>query len=214
MKNDNANILISKCPFCFHEIEFLPDEMFVMCPICNKAVRAPDKALECGSRDVINICRQLVNSMAHEFGDDICRINHALHVLYFAEQISVDMDIDHLVVGAAAILHDIGIQEAERIHGSSAGNFQELEGPPIARRIMQSVEMIPETIEHVCDIVGSHHSARDIDTPEFRVIWDADWLVNIPEEFPDWNQEKLSRLVDKVFKTGPGIKLAKELFLG
>ncbi len=151
--------------------------------------------------------------MVHEFGDDSRRINHALNVLYFAEKISVHMPVDHLVIGAAAILHDIGIQEAERKHGSSAGNYQELEGPPIARRIMQDMDITPEMVEHVCKIVGSHHSARDIDTPEFRVIWDADWLVNIPDEFPGASREKLAKLVGKVFKTESGRKLANELFL-
>ena len=41
---------------------------------------------------------------------------------------------DPRIVVAAAVLHDIGIQEAERKHGSSGPQGQELEGPPIARR--------------------------------------------------------------------------------
>lgn len=213
MTANNAGSAKSRCPFCFQKMEFLPDEMFIICPVCNKALRNPKKSLECGSPEVIEICRELVDLMVRQFGDDTRRINHALNVLYYAEQISVNMKVDHLVVGAAATLHDIGIQEAERKHGSSAGNYQELEGPPIARRIMQSVNITPEMIEHVCRIVGSHHSARDIDTPEFRVVWDADWLVNIPEEFPGYSREKLADLVDKVFKTESGRKLAENLFL-
>jgi len=35
----------------------------------------------------------------------------------------------------ASILHDVGIKAAEEKHGSSAGHFQELEGPEIARKI-------------------------------------------------------------------------------
>ena len=42
------------------------------------------------------------------------------------------------MVRAAAILHDIGIHEAERKHGSSSGRLQELEGPPIARAILEA----------------------------------------------------------------------------
>ena len=48
------------------------------------------------------------------------------------------------VVRAAAVLHDIGIREAERKHGSSAGKYQEVEGPPIARRILEKLSVDPE----------------------------------------------------------------------
>ena len=69
------------------------------------------------------------------------------------------------------------------------------------------------TIDHVCRIVANHHSARDIDTPEFRIIWDADWLVNIPDEYDTSDVKSTSELIDKVFKTPKGRTIAKELFL-
>jgi len=65
------------------------------------------------------------------FGEDQKRIDHALSVLSFAEQILNDEPGDREVVVAAALLHDIGIHEAERKYGSSAGRYQEIEGPPI-----------------------------------------------------------------------------------
>ncbi|MFC1672287.1 HD domain-containing protein, partial [Planctomycetota bacterium] len=86
---------------------------------------------------------------------------------------------DPRVVIAAGLLHDIGIHEAERVHGSASAKFQEQEGPPIARRIMEKIGFDEETIEHVCRIVGSHHTGGDIDTPEFRIVWDADLIVNM-----------------------------------
>ncbi len=160
---------------------------------------------------------RLIGAMKDTFGGDERRISHALRVLQYARDILVadgEEPTSAQVVEAAAILHDIGIQEAERKHGSSAGRYQEIEGPPIARRLMEDAGLAEETIEHVCRIVGSHHSAGDIDTPEFRVIWDADWLVNIPDEHPDHTREQLGRLIDKVFKTEAGRQIACETFLG
>ena len=59
------------------------------------------------------------------FGNDQRRIDHALAVLGHAEAIlATEPAADAEVVTAAAILHDIGIQEAERKHGSSAGRWQ------------------------------------------------------------------------------------------
>ena len=57
-------------------------------------------------------------------------------------------------------------------------------------------------------IIANHHSAKNIDTLEFRILWDSDWLVNIPEEFPSLSQEKMAKLINKVFKTDTGRKLA------
>ena len=61
--------------------------------------------------------------------------------------------------------------------------------------------------------MGSHHTGNDIDTKEFRIVWDADWLANIPEEFSEMSGDKLKVLIDKVFKTTTGLEMANKLYL-
>ena len=153
---------------------------------------------------------RLISEMKNVFDDDRRRIDHGLAVLGFAETILAVEGGDPLTVKAAAILHDIGIHQAQRKHGSSAGRFQEIEGPPIARSIMEKIGLDEGTIEHVCRIVGSHHSGRDIDTLEFRIIWDSDWLVNIPEEHAGSSREKVQQIADRVFRTQEGRRLAEK----
>ena len=156
---------------------------------------------------------RLIESMKERFGNDRKRIDHALSVLAYAQKILSEEDGDPTVVIAAAILHDIGIREAERIHGSSAGKYQEIEGPPIARAVMEQIGLEDSVIGHVCRIVGSHHSARDIDTPEFRIIWDADWLVNLPDEYALGDREKVRGLIERIFRTETGKKIAYRLYV-
>ena len=157
--------------------------------------------------------RKLVKSMKAVFGDDRKRIDHALAVLKYAEQIYAAEGGDRDVIVAAAILHDIGIHEAEKKYDSAAGKYQEIEGPSIAGRIMVKYGMSSEKVEHVCGIIASHHSARDIDTTEFRIIWDADWLVNIPDECGKMGKDKLKGFIEKIFKTNKGREIAKEVYL-
>ena len=95
-------------------------------------------------------------------------------MLKYAEQIQAAEGGDPLVVKAAAILHDIGILQAEQKHGSSAGKYQEAEGPGIAKDILGKHDVAEGLIEHICKIIANHHSDKDIDTPEFRIVWDAD----------------------------------------
>jgi HD superfamily phosphodiesterase len=155
----------------------------------------------------------LIQKMKDVFGDYQKRINHALAVLSYAEKIFGVEGGDSKVITAAAILHDIGIHEAERKYGFAAGKYQEIEGPPIARDILKDEGLASETIEHVCKIIANHHSAKDIDTLEFRVLWDADWLVNIPDECGKMSKDKLKGFIEKIFKTNTGKQLAKELYL-
>src|SRR5512143_1837144 len=121
-------------------------------------------------------------AMEEYFGEDRRRIGHALKVAGFAERILRHEPGNRELVLAAAYLHDIGIHEAERKHGSTAGNLQEIEGPPIAREILSSLGYETAFVDEVCEIIASHHSPGEVDTDNFRVIWDSDWLVNIGDE--------------------------------
>ena len=215
------------CPGCDKPVEFFKDEPKLKCRNCGQVVVNPKIDLGCAewcqyaeqclavsAKDEANIIRErLVREMKNVFGDDQGRIDHALAVLDYAEQILAAEGGDPLVVKAAAILHDIGIHEAERKYGSSAHKYQEIEGILIAREILLRYNLDEGVIEHICKIIGNHHSAKDIDTIEFRIVWDADWLVNIPVHFAGADEEKLRELIDKVFKTHRGSEIAVELFL-
>jgi putative nucleotidyltransferase with HDIG domain len=158
----------------------------------------------------------LIQKMKDVFGKDQKRINHALDVLKYAEQIQETEGGDRLIVIASAILHDIGIHQAENKYNSTAGKYQEIEGPPMAAPILKDCGFPPDKIGHVCKIIANHHTARDTETVgtiEFRVIWDADWLVNIPDECGKMSKDKLQKFVEKIFRTNKGKNLAKEIHL-
>lgn len=155
----------------------------------------------------------LIAEMKNVFGDDTRRINHALDVLSNAEKIHASEGGDGLIVVAAAVLHDIGIHEAERKYNSSAGNYQEIEGPPIAEAILTKLDFDAERMDHIIKIVASHHSAKLIDTTEFRIIWDADWIVNMRDEYVSKSRDEISGLIGKVFKTDAGKRLARNVLL-
>lgn len=153
-------------------------------------------------------------AMKEFFGSDERRINHALAVLDHARTIHSVEGGEPKVILAAAILHDVGIPASEEKYGSIDGHYQEKEGPPIAREILERIGLDVAATDHVCDIIADHHSAKHMDTTEFRVLWDADWLVNIPNWYKGADKEKLTEVVEKVFKTRKGLEMAREMFLG
>lgn len=152
-------------------------------------------------------------AMENYFGDDLRRIEHALQVASYAELMLQFIEADAVLTLSAAYLHDIGIHEAVRRHGSSAGNWQELEGPPIATQILTSLEAGVCLIERVSALVGCHHTPDGDDSAEFRILWDADALVNFAEVLPGMSRGKRERIINAHMKTEPGCQMARKLFL-
>jgi HD superfamily phosphodiesterase len=148
--------------------------------------------------------------MREVFGDDAKRIQHALDVLFFAEKILLTEPGDADVVIASALLHDIGIHEAERKYNSAAGVYQQLEGPPIARKILQDLGSEPALISEVCEIIAHHHTPRAIETSSFKALYDADTLVNLRDDFPHARRHELEGKIERLFLTQTGRRLARE----
>ena len=152
-------------------------------------------------------------AMEQYFGEDQRRIDHALQVTRYAEELLAYVEADPVLTLTSAYLHDIGIPEAERKHGSSAGNWQELEGPPVTRDLLAMLGAEPSFVEQVADIVGHHHTSCGVDSPEFRIIWDADALVNFAELLPTKSAEQAESILKKHMVTEPGFQKARKLFI-
>ncbi len=151
-------------------------------------------------------------AMEEYFGADRRRIDHALRVTAFARRLLERESGDRELVLATALLHDIGIPEAERKHGSAAGNLQEIEGPPVAREILSHLGYGEAFIAEACAIIAAHHSPGEVETANFRVIWDADWLVNLGDEYDVGDPARVRGLIGKIFMTATGREVAAEVY--
>jgi HD superfamily phosphodiesterase len=155
----------------------------------------------------------LTREMEAYFGEDSRRIRHAHRVTDYAGELLRTEPADIAVVLAAAVLHDIGIHEAERKHGSAGGRFQEMEGPPIARRILEKLGQDGGLVDEVCEIIAHHHSPGKVKTVNFAVLYDADWLVNLADEYDVRDSARLRAIIDRVFLTPSGKALARREYL-
>jgi HD superfamily phosphodiesterase len=152
----------------------------------------------------------LLRKMENYFGRDRKRINHAHQVLENAEDImQKEPKADRDVVVAAAILHDIGIHAAEKKHGSTAGIFQQIEGPPIAENILKGIGFPEQKIQEVMGIIAHHHTPGKIKTKDFEIVYDADSLVNSIDEIDEEQCVKIADKIDKIFLTKWGRDLAR-----
>ncbi len=170
---------------------------------------------EMSKQDLAVATDDLVAEMEVYFEENQGLIQHTTDVYGYAEQIREVEGGDILTVRAGALYHDIGIPEAKRVHGSGRGKFQEIEGPPIARRILSDLDMDPDRIDHVCRIIANHHTAHDqatVNTIEFKIIWDADALVNLRRRRDNTDDERFIEIMNETFRTEKGLVIAKEVF--
>lgn len=158
----------------------------------------------------------LLPEMERVFAETPYMVEHTMTVLGHALDIHEQEGGERETVKAAAILHDIGIPKAREVHGSGSGQYQEIEGPPIARAILSRYGFPAAQIDHICGIVANHHSDADpeiVNTVEFKVLWDADWLVNFPRRYRDATMDEKAAAIADIFKTGRGRELARAMFL-
>jgi HD superfamily phosphohydrolase YqeK len=151
--------------------------------------------------------------MKRHFGQDFKRIGHASKVARYAEQMVKDEKGDMAVVLISAYLHDIGITEAERKYQSSDAHYQEQEGPPVAGAILKKLGAKQGLIDEVCDIIGHHHHPRPEETTNFKILYDADLIVNLEEKQKDSPiaAGKLAAIIEKSFLTESGRRLAQSI---
>lgn len=157
---------------------------------------------------------KILNLMIKYNSPDVRRINHTIKVYFFAvniaEEEACDIDTFNTIV-YAAILHDIGIHEAEKKYGSSAGKFQEIEGPSVAKELLKDIELQEEIKNRIFYLIGNHHTYDKIDGIDFQILVEADFLVNIYED--EISRESIKSIKNKIFKTKKGIELLDTLYL-
>ena len=157
---------------------------------------------------------KLLKAMEAYFKEDARRINHAHRVTEYAEELlKREGGGDYPIVIGASVLHDIGVHQAQQKYGSTSGKYQEKEGPPIARRILARLGFEQNQIKEICEIIAHHHSPGRINTRNFKILYDADWLVNLRDEYDIQDRGKLSNIIERVFLTRSGKALARETYL-
>jgi HD superfamily phosphohydrolase YqeK len=226
-------IFEEKCPKCGHTVEFFKDDTARKCEECDHRFTNPKMDFGCAS--YCQYAEQCIGTLPPEavaqrenllkdriavemkryFRTDFKRIGHAMRVARHADRIGKSEKGNLAVILAASYLHDIGIPEAERKHASAAPQYQEEEGPPIARSIMIKLGVKEELIDDVCDIIGHHHHPRNEETVNFKVVYDADFITCLEEKHKEKPMEpdRLIRIFKKSLLTASGLQTAKEVLL-
>ena len=224
-------IFETACPQCGKEVEFFKDEPTRACKGCGLKIVNPKMDFGCAS--YCQFAEQCVGDLPAEllaqrkdlfkdrvavemkryFQYDFKRIGHATKVARYAERIVKQEGGDPAVVLSAAYLHDIGIKEAERKYEDSDVRHHEEEGPPIARQLLGRLKAPEALIDEVCVIISHHHHSGQEESVNFKVVYDADLIVNLEERQKEAPVEEgdLAASIDREFLTAGGRELARKV---
>jgi len=155
----------------------------------------------------------LINAMVSYFDGDVRRINHFLKVYAYAKAIGELEGLDEgtqKILEAAAITHDIGIKNSEMKYNSSAGGYQQTEGPPEAKNLLAKLGAETKLIDRVCWLIAHHHTYTGIRGLDYQILIEADFLVNAFED--DLSRDALCGFRDRIFRTKAGTELLNSVY--
>lgn len=156
---------------------------------------------------------QVMNAMIVYFEDDVRRINHFIKVYGFAKAIGELENIDKKtqeILEIAALTHDIGIKISEKKYNSSAGNYQQIEGPAEAKALLDELNIESEIVERVCWLIAHHHTYTDIIGYDYQILVEADFLVNAYED--NMSEDSIQKVREKIFRTNTGKRFLDNLY--
>jgi len=150
-----------------------------------------------------------------QYYGDIRLSQHAIKAYAYAQGIGIGeglSDKDMLILSSAAILHDIGIPQAIKLHGSAKGEHQEREGALLVPEMLEYAGLCAtDVIERVTWLVGHHHTASLSDSDILlQILMEADYLVNLAEG--NRPIEMAQEIRDTFFKTDTGKEYISALF--
>jgi HD superfamily phosphodiesterase len=155
----------------------------------------------------------VINTMIEYYAGDTRRIQHFLKVYGFSKAIG---ELENLseelqeILEVAAVVHDIGIKVSEEKYHSSAGSYQQLEGPPVAREMLGKLGYDIEFIERVCYLIAHHHTYSNIDGMDYQILVEADFLVNISED--NMGDKEIYSIKEKIFRTKVGQEFLHNMY--
>lgn len=156
----------------------------------------------------------LILSMTEYEDGCVERVNHFLKVYAFAKTIGEGEGFPEKIqeiLKTAALVHDIGIKPSLKKYGSAAGEYQEKEGPAVAREMLEKLGYATPVIDRVCYLVGHHHTYSNVDGDDYQALIEADFLVNIFEG--QMERSEIETVDQTIFRTKTGKKLLELLFL-
>lgn len=154
----------------------------------------------------------MMDMIAQAWGNrhDIC---HFLKVYGYAKTIAELEKVPPEVqktVEIAAIVHDIACPLCREKYGNTNGKLQEKESGPLVDAFLEDSGLPEEIRRRVSYLVARHHTIEGVDSLDWQILLEADYLVNADESgYPPENVRNAEKVL---FRTDAGRLLLKAIY--
>lgn len=158
--------------------------------------------------------QQLALAMIRYDQADPRRVQHTTKVHAYASLIGLQEGLDsetQFILESAALVHDIGIRASEKKYGHQDGKLQEKEGPAVAKALLQQLGGYTDAqIERICWLVAHHHTYHVCEDPDYQILIEADFLVNLYEDHE--SPAAIDAVRRNIFRTTSGTAMLNDMF--
>ncbi len=157
---------------------------------------------------------RIAQKMIRESHGNLHDINHFLKVYAYARTIGASEGLDprtQTILETESLLHDIACPLCREKYGNTNGVYQEKEGTPLAEAFLQDSGLDPDAIARVVWLVGHHHSPAAGEALDFRILLEADYLVNADES--SYPRDAIESAKEHLFRTTAGKAFLEDIYL-
>ena len=152
-------------------------------------------------------------AMIEYYRGDSHQIQHFAKVHTYSHLIGTLEGLDEetmITLEMAALVHDVGIKAGMEKYGRGNGKIQEELGPAIAEELLTGLGVDPDRVARISYLVGHHHTYTNVEGLDYRILLEADFLVNLHEEKEP--MEGIVKAYEEIFRTEAGKKIVKTMF--
>lgn len=154
------------------------------------------------------ICKMITYSNGNKHD-----IAHFLKVYAYARMIGEMEKLEEYqqkTLEIAAVIHDIACPVCREKYGNTNGANQEKESPVLVENFLKDTDLEQKMKERIKFLVSHHHTYTGVDGLDYRILLEADFLVNADEG--QMSQEAIETARERVFETAAGKKLLTEIY--
>lgn len=156
---------------------------------------------------------RITQKMVDFYQGNLSDIEHFLKVHAYAALIGQLERLDEHTQNTleiAAIVHDIACPLCRKKYGSAKGSLQEKESEDLLRPFLAEFSLSGDLVERVIYLVSHHHTVTGVDGDDYRILLEADFLVNASEGH--LSKEQIQAFYDEVVRTTAGKALFKSVY--
>lgn len=163
---------------------------------------------------MVMLVAKAIEKMIDFYEGNLRDVEHFMKVWGYARTIGELEGLDaktQEILELAAVVHDIACPLCRVKYGNTNGSNQEKESDPLVREFFKDMPVAASDVDRISFMVCHHHTYTDVDGIDYRILLEADFLVNACES--QYSRSAIEAARENFYRTKAGTKLLDSMYL-